>query len=88
MKLEMTIWDNDSTVEEKQEVLLYCERALLKTAHEMRCTVKITNRWWGGFDAEIPMNTVLIRRYNRRLNRLHYWCREDEPLVMDYDWTK
>ena len=83
----MTIWDNENSTEEKAEILLYCERALLKTAREMGCNVRIINRWWGGFDADIPKNIVLIRRYNRRLNRLHYWCRNDEPLVMNYDWN-
>lgn len=94
VKVRMEIWDNDNTTEDKQEILLYCERALNKVLDYSNTPLlqyKITERWWGGWTAEIHFSEYipilsLLRRYNDKLNRLHYWTRSDEPMVMYWDW--
>ncbi len=95
--VEMSIWDNTTCTAEKQDVLLYCEHAMLKTWgiwYNRPAAIKITTRWWGGFTAEIQWDgqqidpLTFLRTYNRRLNRLHYWRRNDEPLVMEWNVTR
>ena len=94
MKIRMEIWDNDNSTEDKQEILLYCERALNKVLEYSNTSMlryKITERWWGGWTAEIEYSPyvemrALLRHYNDKLCRLHYWNRHDEPLVMYWDW--
>ena len=91
---EFTIWDNQKSVEDKQEILLYCEHAIRKTLSyyfNPPHSYKIINRFWGGFDAEIEYDDTVwevryfLRNFNRRLMRLHYWNRNDEPLEWNYE---
>ena len=91
MKLDMTIWDNTTTKEEKQEILLYCEHALLKACREQlgeMPKIEIT-RFWYGFSANIDTKEIwtgwtdewkhkLIRKYNHKLNHLAYWRKLDD----------
>lgn len=93
IKIEMTIWDNELDKTGKQDVLLYCERALLSTWNEFKngnAKVKIEERWWGGFTAIVSWDdwyypvTAFLKTYNRKLCRLHYWNRNDEPLEMNW----
>ena len=88
--IEMTIWDNTITNIERNDVLLYCERAMNKTCRLNDCKVKVTDRWACGitFEVDSPYFYRIARQYNNRLNRLHYWgeLNEDgfEKLVMEY----
>ena len=94
IEIAMEIWDNDISTEDKQHILLYCEHALRKTwnlYNNPPAPIKITERWWGGWTAEIEYSPyvemrALLRHYNDKLCRLHYWNRHDEPLVMYWDW--
>lgn len=92
--ITMEIWDNDITTAEKADILNYCEHAALKTWSLFKngpVSIKATERTkntitmeldWGGWF--ITAGTFL-KVYNRRLNRLHYWNRTDEPLVMHWN---
>lgn len=91
--MKMTIWDNETTTEQKQDVLLYCEHAIAKTLDQYYgCPLqyKVTQRYWAGFTAEIEIDdwywpvTTFLKSYNCKLCRLHYWNRDDEPLEWNY----
>lgn len=93
IEIAMEIWDNDISTEDKQHILLYCEHALRKTwnlYNNPPAPIKVTERWWGGWTAEILWDdwfqpaTCFLHSYNDQLRRLHYWNREDEPLVMHW----
>ena len=90
VKIEMTIWDTTLDQAEEQDVLLYCERALLSTWNEFKngdAKIKL-ERSWSGFTAIVSWDdwfypvTAFLKSYNRKLCRLHYWNRKDEPLEM------
>ena len=94
IEITMAIWDNKLDTVERQDILLYCERALLKTWNDFKngpCSVKIAERWWGGFTATVSWDdwfypvTAFLKSYNQKLCRLHYWNREDEPLEMKWE---
>lgn len=91
IKIEMTVWDNDTTVTEKAEILTTCENLLTKTYNQMinpPTMVKVTNRWYAGWTAEIEWRgdwAELLKAYNKKLCRFHYWNRDDEPLQMEWD---
>ena len=93
----MTIWDNDLTDFDRNDILRYCENALLDTwdrltwhkAPEVRL-----ERERNGFKATIPWETTghgrwdathFLKIYNDRLMKYAYWNRLDEPLVMEWD---
>lgn len=94
LKIEMEIWDNTNTTEEKQDILLYCEHVLLKAWSYYKnphCEIKIIDRYWAGFTAIVTWDdwwlpaTEFLRIYNRKLCRLHYWNRDDDSLIMKWD---
>ena len=98
MKIEMSIWDNENSINEKQDILLYCEHCLNNAWSDWYngpAPIKY-RRWWGGFEAEVDMQDAhefmaLIHRYNDRLTHLAYWNRTwngEERLVMEIDWGR
>lgn len=92
LHIEMTIWDNSTSVTEKADTLLWCEHAINKIAREYDVAVKMIERFWAGFTAEINIDPcdeiAFVRAYNRKLCRLHYWCKEDStPLWMNYRYS-
>lgn len=96
MKIDMTIWDNDTTTAEKQEILLFCEHALNRAWNDLYSKpVQIKyDRWFAGFTAEITGDVdlpALVKSYNRRLNHFAPW-RElrdgEEVLVMEIEWGR
>lgn len=96
LNIEMTIWDNTTCTAEKNDVLRYCERALIKTWAEWYgdpAPIMLEQRTWYGFIAKVPLSDAdetyaFLARYNQRLNRLHYWHRlntgRGECLIMEY----
>lgn len=90
MKLELRIWDTNS-IAEKQDILLYCERAILKTWREefdVLPPIRVKHEK-NAITVTLPAeasNEYFLRRFNLRLIRLHYWNRSDEPLVWTNEW--
>ena len=96
MKIEirMTDWNNEHCAAEHQDVLLTCEHLLMKAAAHYGLMAKATERSACTLAMEIEFAPVLLpfysptdllHAYNRRLWRYHYWNREDEPLVMEWN---
>lgn len=99
LSIEMTIWDNTINTMDKNAILLFCERALLKVWREQNngcAAIKITNRAKSWFIAEVPLEgeraIYFMHNYNRKLNHLHYWREVDEQgderLIMEYQLKK
>lgn len=91
LKIEWNIWDNNNTTFDKQEILNCLERKLHKTAREYWYAprVKIENRFWGGFTAVVETDRPVefLNDYIKKIHRLHYWSREDEPLELHWELT-
>lgn len=90
--ITMEIWDNDITTAEKADILNYCEHAAQKTRNLFKngtAPIRATERTKNAITMELDWEDwyyftpdTFLRAYNRRLMRLHYWNRADEPLVM------
>lgn len=97
LNIKMTIWDNAISNAEKNDILHYCERALVKTWTEQYngpAPIALEQRTWFGFIAKVPFADcdkahAFLTQYNQRLNHLHYWSKlnenHDECLVMEYE---
>lgn len=89
MIIEMSIWDNTTTVEEKQDILLFCEHAMNKAAYNHYAIVKVIHRDWASFTAKIkffhPEDSVIFSiEYKKRLARLSYFWKDEEPLQLNW----
>ena len=92
INITMTVWDNAMSAEEKQAVLLYCERAACKLYNENRngpTAVKaersktwtdLSIKWDNGFMTAVDF----LHEYNRKLCKLPLW-NDGERLCME--WT-
>ena len=94
MKIEMTIWDNATTTEEKQDLLRFCERAALRVwRRNINGAPAIKTRWsWAGIIMEIEFNggvffskTDFLRSYNNELCKLAAWNDPEDRLVMEWE---
>lgn len=99
--VEMSIWDNNLTDFDRNDILRYCENALLDTWDRLTWNkapeVRLVERWRGGFKAIIPWENPghghwdaahFIKTYNNRLMKYAYWNRPDEPLVMEWNFEQ
>lgn len=93
MKITMTITRNTLTTEEKQDLLLYCERAAIRTWTENRngqAQVKVQrSKTWITMDITWTptwiMNEVdFLKAYNRKLWKLPEWNDDD---TMEMEWS-
>ena len=101
MKIEVTIWDNGLTDVERQEELLFVERAIMNTWRDYHAgeRVKITDRSWCGFTATIDRldtnfwhdsPSTFLSRLMERMNRLHYYnsmVDGDFPINLEIDYN-
>ncbi len=81
IKATMTVWDNTMTVFEKQDILLYCERAMRKACGYNYGKMTVSERKKTSITFEISAHYEamqwLLNDYNERLNRLTAWRKEN-----------
>jgi len=86
--ITLTCWDDTLTRAEMFNYLRTVEHLMNKTARSWGLEPR--TRW---SCCAITLELVLphaeayqaVRQLNARLNRWHYWCRDDEPLEMEWE---